>query len=132
MTLRLLIILGPETLDGQRSNTFRTLGFYWVLHRTRGVAAVLSKSVLDQNGPDDHFGQTALFQTGVWHYRDQNGPKWSILVHLGPPTVLWSFLKNRWPRDSQRESRRFARILGVPRPSLKIVTNSGRLVAISC
>ena len=24
---------------------------------------------------------------------DQNGPFWSILVHLGPPTVLWPFLR---------------------------------------
>ena len=44
-----------------------------------------------------------LFRTGFQHSRDQNGPKWSILVHfglkrsilvhLGPPTVLWPFLK---------------------------------------
>ena len=43
-----------------------------------------------------------LFRTGFSHSRDQNGPKWcilvhfglkrSILVHLGPPTVLWPFL----------------------------------------
>ena len=26
---------------------------------------------------------------------DQNGPKWCILVHLGPPTVLWPFLKTQ-------------------------------------
>ena len=25
----------------------------------------------------------ALFWTGCWHSRDQNGPKWSILVHFG-------------------------------------------------
>ena len=40
-----------------------------------------------------------LFRTGFWYSQDQNGPKWSvlvhfglkrsILVHLGPPTVLW-------------------------------------------
>ena len=40
-----------------------------------------------------------FFQTGFQHSRDQNGPKcvhfglaWSILVILGPPTVLWPFL----------------------------------------
>ena len=44
-----------------------------------------------------------LFRTGFWYSRDQNGPngsilvhfglKRSILVHLGPPTVLWSLLR---------------------------------------
>ena len=43
-----------------------------------------------------------LFRTGFWYSRDQNRPKWSILVyfalersilvHLGPPTVLWLLL----------------------------------------
>ena len=44
-----------------------------------------------------------LFRTGFSHSRDQNGPNWSILVHfglkrsilvhLGPPSVLWPLLK---------------------------------------
>ena len=34
------------------------------------MAAVLSESVLDQNGPNDHFGQ--------------NRPKWTKMVHFGP------------------------------------------------
>ena len=65
------------------------------------MAAVLSGSVLDldQNGPNDHFGQNGLIPNWILASRDQNGPKWSILVHfglkrpilvhLGPPTVLW-------------------------------------------
>ena len=32
---------------------------------------------------------------------DQNGPFWSIEVHLGPPTVLWPFLI--FPRKNTRE-----------------------------
>ena len=46
-----------------------------------------------------------LFRTGLWHSQDQNGPKWSILVHFGlkrtilvhsgPPTVHWPFLIER-------------------------------------
>ena len=45
-----------------------------------------------------------LFRIGFEPLQDQNGPKWSILVqfglkrsilvHLGPPTVPWPFLKN--------------------------------------
>ena len=48
--------------------------------------------------------RTAIFRTGFEHLRDQNGPKWSILVHfglkrsilvhLGPPSVLWPCLTN--------------------------------------
>ena len=30
------------------------------MHLVQGVAAVLYKSVLDQNGPNDHFGQHYL------------------------------------------------------------------------
>ena len=39
-----------------------------------------------------------LFRTEFKHSQDQSGPKWSfclissILVNLGPPTVLWPFL----------------------------------------
>ena len=45
-----------------------------------------------QDGPNGQFGQNPLIPNWILHSRDQNGPKWSILVHLGPPTVLWSFL----------------------------------------
>ena len=44
-----------------------------------------------QNGPKDHFGQNDLIPNWILAFARQNGPKWSILVHLGPPTVLWQF-----------------------------------------
>ena len=48
------------------------------------MAAVLSESVLDQNGPKmvrtTILVKMALFRTGSWYSRDQNGPKWSILA----------------------------------------------------
>ena len=61
------------------------------------MATVLSQSVLDQNGPNDHFGQNGLISNWILAFAR---PKWtkmvhyfgltrSILVHLGPPTVLW-------------------------------------------
>ena len=63
---------------------------------------MLSESVLDQNGPK---GSKRPFWS-KWPYSeldlsiretkmDQNGPFWpeeAILVHLGPPTVLWPSL----------------------------------------
>ena len=52
-----------------------------------------------QNGPNDHFGQNgpdseldfSIRETKMVHF----GPCWpeeAILVHLGPPTVLWPSL----------------------------------------
>ena len=68
------------------------------------MAAVLSESVLDQNGPKwskYHFGQNYLipnyisaFARPKWTKTVHFGLFWSILVHLGPPTVLRPFLKN--------------------------------------
>ena len=48
-----------------------------------------------QNGPNDHFGQNDLIPNWILAFArpakmDQNGP---FLVHLGPPTVLWPFLR---------------------------------------
>ena len=45
-----------------------------------------------QNGQDNHFCQNHLIGPGFLCSQDQNGPKWSILAHLGPPTVLWPLL----------------------------------------
>ena len=48
-----------------------------------GMAAVLSERVLDQNGPNDHFGQNDLIPNWILAFRtkmDQNGPFWSILA----------------------------------------------------
>ena len=53
-----------------------------------------------QNGPNDHFGQNDLIPNWIlafarpkWTKMVHFGPfKRSILVHLGPPTVLWPFL----------------------------------------
>ena len=48
-----------------------------------------------QSGQNDNFGQNELilFRTGFWHSQENIlahfGLKRSILVHLGPPTVLW-------------------------------------------
>ena len=46
------------------------------------MAAVLSESVLDQNGPNDRFGQSDLNSELDFSIRetklDQNGPFWSI------------------------------------------------------
>ena len=52
-----------------------------------------------QNGQNDHFGQNDLIPTWIlvfarpkWTILVHFGLKRSILVHLGPPTVLWSLL----------------------------------------
>ena len=52
----------------------------------------MSESVLDQNGPNDHFGQNALIPNWILAFPR---PKWTMLVHFGPfrSTVLWPFLK---------------------------------------
>ena len=54
-----------------------------------------------QNGPNDHFGQNDLipdwilaFARPKWTKMVHFGLRRSILVHLGPPTVLWPFLTN--------------------------------------
>ena len=48
------------------------------------MAAVLSESVLDQNGPNDHFGPFWPYSELEFSIRetkiDQNGPKWTILA----------------------------------------------------
>ena len=76
------------------------------------MAAVLSEIVLDQNGPKwpkrpfcSKWPYSELDFSFECHSGDQNGPKWSvlvhfglkrsILVHLGPPTVLWPFLTRK-------------------------------------
>ena len=53
-----------------------------------------------QNGPNDHFGQNDLIPNWIlafarpkWTKMVHFGLKRSIFVHLGPPTVLWPFLK---------------------------------------
>ena len=52
-------------------------------------------SKMVQNAPDDLFGQNDLILNRILAFA---GPKWtfglkrSILVHLGPPTILWPFL----------------------------------------
>ena len=52
------------------------------------MAAVLSESVLDQNGPKwskmTILVKMTLFRTGFQHSRDQNGPFWPEEVHFGP------------------------------------------------
>ena len=55
-----------------------------------------------QNGPNDHFGQNDLIPNWILAFARPKwtkmvhfgpfGPERSILVHLGPPTVLWPFL----------------------------------------
>ena len=52
-----------------------------------------------QNGPNDHFGHNDLTPNRIlalsrprWTILVHFGLKRSILVHLGPPTVLWPFL----------------------------------------
>ena len=51
-----------------------------------------------QNGQNDHFSQNDHIPNWILEM-DQNGPFWhilvhfrSILLHLGPPTVLWPLL----------------------------------------
>ena len=53
------------------------------------------------NGPNDHFGQNGLIPNWIlafarpkWTKMVHFGLKRSILVHLGPATVLWPFLNN--------------------------------------
>ena len=45
------------------------------------MAAVLSESVLDQNGPNDHFGQNDLTPNRILAFAR---PKWTKMVHFGP------------------------------------------------
>ena len=59
-----------------------------------------------QNGANDHFGQNDLisnrnvaFASPKWSILVHFGLKRSILVHLGPPTVLWPFLNYPLPRN---------------------------------
>ena len=47
------------------------------------MAAVLSESVLDQDGPNDHFGQNKLIPNRILAFAR---PKWTKMVHFGP---LW-------------------------------------------
>ena len=44
---------------------------------------MLSESVLDQNGPNDHFGQNDLIPNRILAF---TRPKWTKIVHFGP---LW-------------------------------------------
>ena len=46
-----------------------------------GVAAILSETVLDQNGPNDHFGRNDLIPNRILAFAR---PKWTLLVHFGP------------------------------------------------
>ena len=80
------------------------------------MAAVLSESVLDQFGPNDHFGQNYLISNWILAFvRPERtkmvhfGLKRSILVHLGPPTLLWPFLK---PGGGVPKSEGFRFLLG--------------------
>ena len=45
------------------------------------MAAVLSESVLDQNGPNNHFGQNDLIPNRILAFAR---PKWTKMVHFGP------------------------------------------------
>ena len=60
----------------------------------------MSESVLEQNGPNDRFGQNDLipswslaFARPTWTKTVHFGPFWPEEVRLGPPTVLWPFLR---------------------------------------
>ena len=44
---------------------------------------VLSESVLDQNGPNDHFGQNYLIPNRALAFASQNAPRRSVSVHFG-------------------------------------------------
>ena len=49
------------------------------------MAAVLSESVLDRNGPNNHFGQIYLIQNRILAFARPNfGPFWPDKVHFGP------------------------------------------------
>ena len=53
------------------------------------MAAVLSESVLDQNGPNDHFAQNDLIPNWIFFgiretKMDHFGPFWPEGVHFGP------------------------------------------------
>ena len=53
------------------------------------MAAVLSESVLDQNGPKDHFGQNDLIPNWILAFVR---PKWTKMVHFGPFGLKGSIL----------------------------------------
>ena len=44
------------------------------------MAAVLSESVLDQNGPNDHFGQNDVIPNRILAFAR---PEWTKMVHFG-------------------------------------------------
>ena len=48
------------------------------------MAAVLSESVLVQNGPNDHFGQNDLIPNWILAFAVHFGPFWPEEVHFGP------------------------------------------------
>ena len=93
---------GEKTQIALKMTLFGLSGACWASPSLfRGMAAVLSESVLDQHCPNDHFGQHDLIPNWIFAFAR---PKWTkmvhfglkrsrtILVHLGPPTVLWPFL----------------------------------------
>ena len=45
------------------------------------MAAALSESALDQNGPNDHLGQNDLIQNRILAFAR---PNWTKTVHFGP------------------------------------------------
>ena len=77
-----------------------------------------------QNGPNDHFGQNDLIPNWIlvfarpkWTKMVHFGPFWpkrSILVHLGPPTVLWPLLKGSatFPTNKKKSPTSFCRSAG--------------------
>ena len=59
---------------------------------------VLSESVLDLNGPNDHFGQNGHIPNWILAFARPKRTKmvhfgqfWPEEVHFGPPTILWPF-----------------------------------------
>ena len=93
------------------------------------MAAVLSERVLDQNGPDDHFGQNDLipnwivaFTRPTWTKMVHFGPFWPEEVHFGPfrsanrtlaiPENCGKSIRNRQPNHNPpMELRRWNRMI---------------------
>ena len=82
---------------------------------------VLSESVLDQNGPSDHFGQNGLIPNWISAFVR---PKWTKMVHFGP---FWPGAVNFGPFWSANRTLAFPDLcFDLPLRHIHLENNSSR------
>ena len=62
---------------------------------------------MDQNGPNDHFGQNDIISNWILEFAR---PFWSTLVHLGPPNRTLVIPENR---GTKKKTQKPEQILGI-------------------